>query len=114
MARDPICGMNVEEGSGLKLLRDNREYYFCSRHCLEKFAQKYNIDSQKLSTCLIKPKAKWYKNKTIIVAAALICACLLSYMLPVLVAFRLSLLMYLHRIWWAIVLGLFLGGVIEF
>jgi len=40
MATDPICGMYVDEREAeLKLVRDNRTYYFCSGHCLEEFAQ---------------------------------------------------------------------------
>lgn len=39
MATDPICGMSVDERTAeLKLLRDNRTYYFCSTSCLEAFA----------------------------------------------------------------------------
>ena len=40
MATDPVCGMFVDEGEAeLKLIRDNRSYYFCSSHCLEEFAR---------------------------------------------------------------------------
>jgi len=40
MATDPICGMFVDETDAqLKLVRDNRTYYFCSAHCLEEFDQ---------------------------------------------------------------------------
>ena len=39
MATDPVCGMYVDERTAdLKLLRDNRAYYFCSSSCLEEFA----------------------------------------------------------------------------
>ena len=39
MATDPVCGMSVEEGpAALRLLRDNRTYYFCSSDCLRSFA----------------------------------------------------------------------------
>ncbi len=39
MATDPVCGMFVEErGAELRLVRDNRSYFFCSRGCLEQFA----------------------------------------------------------------------------
>jgi P-type Cu+ transporter len=39
MATDPICGMYVDEGvSTLRLLRENRTYYFCSEGCLHQFA----------------------------------------------------------------------------
>ena len=40
MATDPICGMYVDEREAeLKLVRDNRTYYFCSARCLEEFGQ---------------------------------------------------------------------------
>jgi P-type Cu+ transporter len=40
--KDPICGMSVDPATAAgKYERDGRTYYFCSRHCLEKFrAQK--------------------------------------------------------------------------
>lgn len=39
MPTDPVCGMFVEERSSeLRLARDNRTYYFCSRGCLDVFA----------------------------------------------------------------------------
>ena len=63
--------------------------------------------------CLVRPKKKWYTNKVIIVAAILTLLSALSYILPILEPFRKSLLMYFRRIWWAILLGLALGGVIE-
>jgi Cu+-exporting ATPase len=37
MAIDPICGMTVDEATGLSAERDGHKYYFCSRHCREKF-----------------------------------------------------------------------------
>jgi len=43
MARDPVCGMNVDEAGGLKLAKEGKIYYFCSQHCLEKFAQQNKI-----------------------------------------------------------------------
>lgn len=40
MATDPVCGMYVDESTAeLKLLRENRTYYFCSTRCLQEFAQ---------------------------------------------------------------------------
>ncbi len=60
-----------------------------------------------------KDERKWYKNKTIITASILVLFCLLSYIAPILEPFRKSLLMYFRRIWWAILLGLALGGVID-
>jgi Cu+-exporting ATPase len=40
VATDPVCGMFVDERSAeLRLVRENRTYYFCSSHCLEEFSQ---------------------------------------------------------------------------
>src|ERR1017187_724232 len=37
MAKDPICGMTVDEASALRAERDGRTFYFCSEHCQKKF-----------------------------------------------------------------------------
>ena len=113
--RDPICGMPVNESSGFKLTKDGKDYFFCSEHCLKKFAENSNISKKKVeAACLIGPKAPFYKNKTFIVSAVLALLVLLSYALPALQPFRKALLLYLKTIWWAILLGLFLGGLMDY
>src|ERR1043166_2973311 len=37
MAKDPICGMMVDEATALRAERDGRTFYFCSEHCRTKF-----------------------------------------------------------------------------
>src|SRR6266581_3711250 len=37
MAKDPVCGMTVDEATALKAERDGQTYYFCSEHCRQKF-----------------------------------------------------------------------------
>ena len=37
MATDPICGMTVDEASAESWETDGETYYFCCRHCREKF-----------------------------------------------------------------------------
>lgn len=37
MAIDPICGMTVDEASGLRAERGGQTFYFCSDHCRQKF-----------------------------------------------------------------------------
>ena len=37
MAKDPICGMTVDEASGLRAERDDQTFYFCSEHCRRSF-----------------------------------------------------------------------------
>src|SRR5215475_2108817 len=40
MAKDPVCGMFVEEKSdSISFNKDGREYYFCSKQCLDEFTQ---------------------------------------------------------------------------
>jgi uncharacterized membrane protein YraQ (UPF0718 family) len=57
---------------------------------------------------------KWYKNKIFLSASILSLLSALSYFLLFLEPFRRSLLMYIARIWWAVLLGLALGGVIDY
>jgi P-type Cu+ transporter len=37
MAKDPICGMTVDEASALRAERDGQTFYFCSDHCRKEF-----------------------------------------------------------------------------
>jgi len=37
MAKDPICGMTVDEATALSAERDGQTFYFCSEHCRKKF-----------------------------------------------------------------------------
>ncbi|MFH1778207.1 MAG: permease [Candidatus Omnitrophota bacterium] len=114
MKKDPVCGMDVNETHGVRLEQDGRTDYFCSQHCLNKFVKEKNIDVKKAVYCAPEKKKAWYKNKTFIVSAVLLLASLLSYVFPFLIPFRQSLFMYFKIIWWAVLLGLLLGGVIDY
>ena len=37
MAKDPICGISVDEATALHAERDGETFYFCSEHCQKKF-----------------------------------------------------------------------------
>ena len=40
MAKDPVCGMYVEEKpDSIRYVKDGREYFFCSTQCLNEFTQ---------------------------------------------------------------------------
>jgi len=114
MAKDPICGMDVDEKTGLKVRHQGREYFFCSRNCLEKFAKTNKISEETISRCSRQPKKPFYKNKTLIVTLALLFLVGLSFFVSFLRPFRESLFMYFGRIWWAVLVGLFLGGMIDY
>ncbi|MFA5389042.1 MAG: hypothetical protein WC312_04735, partial [Candidatus Omnitrophota bacterium] len=56
---------------------------------------------------------KFFKNRTFLIILALFLLCALSYILPILKPFKDNLLMYLNKIWWALLLGFILGGIID-
>jgi Cu+-exporting ATPase len=37
MAKDPICGMTVDEATSLRAERDGQTFHFCSEHCRQEF-----------------------------------------------------------------------------
>jgi len=39
MAIDPVCEMEVDESTGLKVEKDGKTNYFCSHHCRKKFLE---------------------------------------------------------------------------
>ena len=60
-----------------------------------------------------KGTVPFYRNKAFLVFAALSGLVLLSFKLPALEPFRYSITGYLKMVWWAVLLGLILGGVID-
>ena len=115
MPKDPICGMDVDKANALRLSQEGHTYYFCSEHCLKKYALANNIDvdEKTLKGCASKKQKRWYKNKTIIAATSLLLLCTLSYIFPILEPFRLSLFMYIKKIWLAVLAGFIIGGIID-
>jgi len=106
--------MEVDEKKGLKLTYNGEDLFFCNPNCMDKFARENKISREEIAACAAGTKRAFYKNKTFIVAAALSGLTLLSYLVPQLVPFRNSMLMYLKTLWWAILLGLVLGGIIDY
>ena len=99
--RDPICGMKGHIPAHGK--------YFCSEDCLKKFEEQEGIGH-----CLTCEMAgKWYKEKLYIVfglVAALIAA---GLFVPAMAPWLDAFIEYTSLIWWAVLLGLLLGGVID-
>ncbi|MEW5758878.1 MAG: permease [Candidatus Omnitrophota bacterium] len=70
---------------------------------------------QQADTCShCKPKNIWYKNKIIIIVFILVILLSISYFFPILEPFRQSFLAYSKKIWWAVILGLLIGGLIDY
>ena len=117
MPKDPICDMKVNASSGLRLEKDGRAYYFCSEHCMKKFAGEAGMSEEefaKCSSCKVVPGAgKWYRSRIAVVSGALLFLSLLSYVIPVIKPFRVALWMYIRKIWLAVSAGLLMGGAID-
>jgi uncharacterized membrane protein YraQ (UPF0718 family)/YHS domain-containing protein len=114
MVQDPICLMTVDEKTAFKLTSGGKDYFFCSKHCLEKFAKERNISIKESFICLISPKTPFYKNKIFTVSLVFAVLILSSYFISSLAAFRENFFIYFRTIWWAVILGLLLGGVIDY
>ncbi|MEK7308519.1 MAG: permease, partial [Nitrospirota bacterium] len=64
--------------------------------------------------CCHQKKQGLFRNKLFLVTVFILALVLLSYIFPPLVAFRKVLFHYVKLIWWAVFLGLFLGGLIDY
>ncbi|HEC88169.1 MAG TPA: hypothetical protein ENI52_02510, partial [Thermoplasmata archaeon] len=97
---DPICGM--------KGTIKAHGHYFCSEACIRKYEEQYNIEK-----CAIKTE-KWYNERLYVVGIVAIIIVSVSYSVPFLQPFNEAFLDYLKMIWWAILLGFLIGGVIDY
>ncbi len=68
MAKDPICGMDVEEGKAIKLEVGGQPFYFCSEYCKKTFLDKDKVpapaskasssSSKVIYTCPMHPEIR--------------------------------------------------------
>ncbi|MFH0790678.1 MAG: permease [Candidatus Omnitrophota bacterium] len=110
MARDPICGMTVDETRAIKVTKDNRDYFFCGIHCRDAFLKQESLNDS--LSC--HSKKEFFKNNLVIVSIISILLLLVSLFIPLLVPFRKAFLMYVQTIWRAVILGLFFGGIVDY
>ncbi|MFQ5621260.1 MAG: permease [Candidatus Nanoarchaeia archaeon] len=94
MAKDPICGM---EGT-----IQAHGHHFCSEHCAKKYEKQ-----------LAGKKVVWWREKFWIVVFVVLGILLVSSQIVFLNPVVDGFVDYLQLIWWAVLLGLFLGGVID-
>jgi YHS domain-containing protein len=60
MAIDPICGMEVDEKSAIRVTKGDKEYFFCSTHCRDKFIKQEGIKDT--AVCYPQAKKVFFKN----------------------------------------------------
>ncbi|MBW2971905.1 permease [Candidatus Woesearchaeota archaeon] len=102
---DPICGM---EGH-IKA----HGHYFCSEACIRKYEKKHKL-KEFCPECLVAHRRPWYKERLYIVGIVTIALFIAAYLIPFLNPLFVALIDYLKLIWWAVLLGLLLGGVIDY
>lgn len=66
MAKDPVCGMEIDETNAKKkklmLTKGKEKLYFCSKDCLSKFQTDPSYEPTKCAKCMKKcdlKKTKW-------------------------------------------------------
>jgi len=105
---DPICGM--------KGTIPAHDHYFCGEHCIKKYEQEHSISKEKeyCPSCHVKPGTPWYKEKLYIISIITVLLLILSYFIAVLNPFFNAFIDYLMLIWWAILIGFLVGGIIDY
>jgi len=62
MAIDPVCGMEVDESTGLRGERGGEVFYFCCDHCRQKFlnppAEEKPVPQNAIYTCPMHPEVR--------------------------------------------------------
>ena len=110
--KDPVCGMDVDRNSAIRLTKDGKEFSFCSISCKDKFIAQENIKDAEI--CCPSPKGAFLRNKLFLTACIAALLLLSSLFIPLLMPLRQAFLGYLKKIWLAVALGLLLGGIIDY
>lgn len=105
---DPICGM--------KGTIPAHGHYFCSEHCIRKYEEQHNIPENEkyCPSCAVHHGIPWYREKLFIISAVVAVLLVLGYALPALHPFFEAFVDYLKLIWWAILVGFLIGGIIDY
>ncbi len=101
--KDPVCGMKGHIKA--------HGHYFCSERCLRKYEKEHDLDKY-CPECVLKPRP-WYKERLYVVGLATVILLIASYIVDFLDPLFDALVDYLKLIWWAVLLGLLLGGMID-
>jgi len=103
--------MQVSPQAPFSTQRGTEKFYFCSKQCKEAFERQASpAAGGACKTC-----GFWLtpQKRLLLTVIIILCVIALSYPLPSLAPFRFAFFSYIKLIWWAILLGLFLGGLID-
>jgi len=106
--KDPICGM--------KGTIQAHGHFFCSEYCIKKYEKDHGIEPEKNScpSCEQKNKIPWYKERLYIISIITAILVALSYFFDEFNPFFIAFKEYFLLIWWAILLGFIIGGIIDY
>ena len=103
---DPICGM--------KGAIPAHGHYFCSTSCIEKYEKEHNLTYKETCPSCAPPAKKWYKERLYIFSIIIIALSIITYLVAPLNPFFYALKDYFLMIWWAILIGFLIGGIIDY
>jgi len=103
---DPICGM--------KGTIPAHGHYFCSEACKLKYEKEHNLSHEETCPSCAPPAKKWYKERLYIFTIITIALAIIAYVVPLLNPFFYALKDYFLMIWWAILIGFLIGGIIDY
>ncbi|MFC1753420.1 permease [Thermoproteota archaeon] len=104
---DPICGMKGHIKA--------HGHYFCSEACIVKYEKKQKIraEDKYCPTCKIGKGKSWYRQPFYILIVLTMVLFIASYVIEFFNPVFDALVDYLKLIWWAILLGFLIGGIID-
>jgi len=105
---DPICGM--------KGTIPVHGHYFCCEHCIKKYEELHEISEENkyCPSCAGKVGLPWYKEKLFIVTVITLILFTFGYFLDPEKRFINAFKDYLLLIWWAVLIGFLIGGIIDY
>jgi len=105
---DPICGMKGRIPA--------HGHYFCSTNCIRKYEKEKVISEEKTycPSCSVKDSKPFYKHKLFIVIIASIILLFFGYFFDPEKRFFNAFIDYFKLIWWAILIGFLIGGIIDY
>ncbi len=105
---DPICGM--------KGTIPAHGHYFCSEYCIRKYEEQHGINEEKkyCPSCSVKTGNPWFKEKLFIIVVILFILLAIGYFFDPEKRFFNAFIDYLELIWWAILVGFLIGGIIDY
>jgi hypothetical protein len=89
---------------------------FCGEHCIRTYEKEHGIGEGRAHcpSCAVKKGVPWYREKLFIVGMTTLLLLAVSFAVAELNPFFDAFMDYLALIWWAVILGFVVGGIIDY